>query len=203
MSKVVGHIKGRGYFIKINITSQWKYRKPANEADNAGIRSRGGEWVRAYNGKIIFKRNLSDVPTDVVFSSDEELQSHIATSIKLQLNSKHCNIPEAVKAKIIADSKKIVGIPFNPTNCEKRVIPSKIDAWSVKQFKVVKNKSKKAIFCRLCGTVLYADEPCMQIQNVVACIHCLNTVADEIKSEYKKVPKNIKEDHLLAQLYKI
>lgn len=197
---IVGFVKGRGYFVgvKFQPTVKKKTKEQYNEELQEWMKQKfrwgngpsktyqdGGKWG------VTCKRNLSDVPKEFIFDSEDDLQD------KIDYFKKEYHEESPI------DFSGIEVQEYDENTREKRVIKSKKKTHHAKNLMKIHPTGSGDTFCGNCGTNIYTDEPRLISPYLTICIHCLNNLGEDIIDHYEKVPEKYKEDYLLARSVEI
>lgn len=222
MSKFVIKCKGRGYLFgsKIrgvleNLTEKDVKEKNAQEQKWHQMRQ---QWAWYNKNSVLkvwttddthmvdkrvltFKRNLSDVPKELIFDSVEDAKAKMA-ELKTHPDYNWKDRGEISNIHLI---DKCEVIEYDKDKVEKRVLKSKKKNYYTNQMVKLRStgRSDKPLYCNHCGCLLYEDEPVLDTQNARICVHCLVGLAKDIEEAYENLPEKYKEDWLLARSMEI
>lgn len=205
MSKqYVGKVKGRGYFNGVHTSHVSKFMQASEYTDK--LRASGiSRWQTVCSTKAVFKRNLSDVSPEYIYSSKEDFEEGLENLDIVHPERFANSTYVTVTPMDMSILKKIKLEPYTTSKCEKRVLKSRKNPWASNQIINIEHNatSSNVQTCMHCGTNIYQDEARMRLDRTSICIHCLVILGKNIEEAYKATPEQYKEDYLLARAMEI
>lgn len=217
-------VKGRGYYcgskrVDARVWTEYEdpkfkqyLKKPEPTRWNPAVSN--GEWSWSSTDKLIFKRNLSDLPKEYKFDSPAEVVELIKV-IKEMPNLKIMTVSfrsrgVRVYPKLPLDDKDIKRVDNTLNNLEvvkleavdfpKRVLKSKQNCHVQNSLKLEKHNGSAVRYCRKCGSNILEGEDFALLYNWDVCVHCLHEFAQDVERAYEATPKENKEAYLNARM---
>ena len=203
--KYVAKIKGRGYYAGFTASFTHKF-KTDEQLVKEGYTKQSNpvsyydRFNYVYTAKTVFKRNLSDVPPELIYDSREAFESEYKLECERLTGKATANWkqPDLIQTKF-PENVKFEMVEYEAGNLGKRVVNSK-KLWEVRNGVNLHLPAKTTTFCGACGTNIYPDEKLVTFgNNTSVCIHCIHSFAQDVIAEYEKTPEEYKTEYLLAR----